>query len=484
VRVLSAIALAAFVTLLAACNSISSQGAGGGAGVGSVPAMMQLADSSGSIKHIVILFQENRSFNSMFMGFPGAETSRFGACRRYQPPRDKHVYCPDNKPVKLRPTPLESHCYPDCNGGADIAHQYNTFVTESDKDPKTGVLRMDRFDAIERGTNGGDGPAGLFPYSYVEPSESKPYWDLASQYALADHMFSSEKSDSFPAHQELIAGTTALNDKESLVDSPSQPFWGCDAPSITRTPVIFKDGTIKVDGPFPCFDKYKTIAEVLDQANIPWHYYVQAMFGKYEDFSGRTWNGFDVIKSVRYTSRWKNIIHPNNRVLKDAASGTLPAVSWVIPTLHDSDHPAAACPNGPSWVTRVVDAIGKGPQWKSTAILITWDEWGGWYDGVPPPQLDYTTLGIRVPLIVISPYVKKHYVSKTQYEFGSLLKFIEQNFGTASLGTTDVRANSIADMFDFTQQPATFQPFPIPPPKPCNKITDQELIEDEGGAPG
>jgi phospholipase C len=484
VRVLSAIALAALVTLPAACNSISSQGTSAGVSGGSLPSPLQRADSSGQIKHIVILFQENRSFNSMFMGFPGAETSRFGACRRFKPPGDKHVYCPDNRPVKLRPIPLESKCFPGCNGGADIAHQYNTFITESDKDPKTGILRMDGFDAIQNGTNGGDGPAGLFPYSYVESSETKPYWDLASQYALADHMFSTEKSDSFPAHQELIAGTTALNDEESLVDSPSVPFWGCDAPPGTTTPVLFKDGRYKPLGPFPCFDKYKTIAEVLDQANIPWHYYVQAMYGKYEDFSGRTWNAFDVIKSVRYTARWKNIIHPNNRVLKDAASGTLPAVSWVIPTLHDSDHPAAACPNGPSWVTRVVDAIGKGPQWKSTVILVTWDEWGGWYDGVPPPQLDYTTLGMRIPLIVISPYVKKHYVSKTQYEFGSLLKFIEQNFGTASLGTTDVRANSIADMFDFTQQPSTFQPFPIPPPKPCNKITDQELIEDEGGAPG
>jgi phospholipase C len=481
VRKLHALAALALLTLLAACNTSSQQQGTGG----TMPASnLQIADSSGAIKHIVILFQENRSFNSMFMGFPGADTRRFGACRRYKPPGSKHVYCPDDRPVKLHKVLLESSCYPGCNGGADIAHQYNTFLTESDKDPKTGVLRMDRFNAIEWGTNGGGPPAGLFPYAYVDPAETKSYWDMASAYGLADHMFSSEKSDSFPAHQELIAGTTALNDQESLVDSPSVPFWGCDAPAGTYTPVLLKDGRYRLKGPFPCFNQYKTIADVLDAANVPWHYYVQAMFGKYEDFSGRTWNGFDVIKSVRYHSDWKNVIHPNYRVLQDAADGTLPSVSWVIPTLHDSDHPAAACPNGPSWVTRVVDAIGKGPQWKSTAILITWDEWGGWYDGVPPPQLDYTTLGIRVPLIVISPYVRKHYVSKTQYEFGSLLKFIEQTFGTASLGTTDVRANSVSDMFDFTQQPSAFTPFPIPSPKPCNKVSDQQLIEEEGGAPG
>ena len=98
---------------------------------------------------------------------------------------------------------------------------------------------------------------------------------------------------------------------------------------------------------------------------------------------------------------------------------------------------------------------------KTPLILITWDEWGGWYDGVPPPQLDYATLGMRVPLIIISPYAKKHYVSKTQYEFGSILKFIEQNFGTGSLGSTDVRANSIGDALDFTQQPSAFKPIPI-----------------------
>ena len=118
------------------------------------------------------------------------------------------------------------------------------------------------------------------------------------------------------------------------------------------------------------------------------------------------------------------------------------------------------------------------------ADSVTWDEWGGWYDGVPPPQLDYTTLGMRVPLIIISPYAKKHYVSKTQYEFGSILKFIEQNFGTASLGSTDVRANSIGDALDFTQKPTPFKPIRSRHSKMLGHPSNEELIEDEGGAPG
>jgi phospholipase C len=479
VHILRAFVAAAFIATVTACTSSTITTPPGPPTTGPTGA------PASSIQHVVILFQENRSFNSMFMGFPGAETATQGACKRWKSPFGK-VYCPDSQPVALKPILLESKCFPSCNeGGADIAHQYDTFKTESDEDPATKMLRMDGFDAINTGTTGLGPPAGLYPYAFVVKKETKAYWDMASQYALADHMFSTEKSDSFPAHQELIAGTTALNANESLVDSPSQPHWGCDAPTGTTTPVIFKNGHIDPNGPFPCFNQYKTIADSLDSAGVSWKYYVQAMSGPNEDFSGDVWNAFDAIKSVRYGADWKkNIVNPNSQVMKDAAAGKLPAVSYVIPTLADSDHPASACPNGPNWVTRVVNAIGESPEWKNTAIIVTWDEWGGWYDGVPPPQLDYVTLGNRIPLIVISPYAKKHYVSKTQYEFGSLLKFIEQNFGAPSIGTTDVRANSISDIFDFTQKPSAFKPIPVPPTKNCTGLSPAKLIEDEGGAPG
>ncbi|HEY1680772.1 MAG TPA: alkaline phosphatase family protein [Candidatus Tumulicola sp.] len=476
-HIIRAIFAFAFVAALTACSStITTPG---------TPHAIPSSNPTGSIRHVVILFQENRSFNTLFMGFPGAETNRAGACRRWKSSYGK-VYCPENKPVTLRPILLESKCTgSSCTGQTDIAHQYSTFEIESDEDPATGVLRMDRFDAIRKGTTGLGPPAGLYPYGYVIPSETKAYWDMASQYTLADHMFSTEKSDSFPAHQELIAGTTALNDHESLVDSPSTTQWGCDAVPKSHTPVLFKDGRYVVNGPFPCFDQYKTIADVLDASNVSWKYYVQSISGKDKDLSGTLWNGFDAIKAVRYGPDWKkNIVHPNRRVIDDAAAGKLAAVSWVIPTLFDSDHPASACPNGPNWVSRVVNSIGESRDWKNTLILITWDEWGGWYDGVPPPQLDYTTLGMRVPLIIISPYAKKHYVSKTQYEFGSILKFIEQNFGTASLGSTDVRANSIGDALDFTQQPSAFKPIPVPPAQNCAHRSNSEIIEEEGGAPG
>ncbi len=196
------------------------------------------------------------------------------------------------------------------------------------------------------------------------------------------------------------------------------------------------------------------------------------------------WNGYDAIKAVRYGSDWKNNIStPNTNVFRDLQNKTLPAVSWVIPTLADSDHPASGCDKGPHWVTSVVNAIGKSSYWKSTAIVVLWDDWGGFYDPVPPPQLDYTSLGMRVPMIVISPFARNHYVSKTQYEFGSVLKFIEQNFGAASLGTTDARATSIADAFNYKQSTA-FKPFAEPIPHACHPAASvREIIEKAGGIP-
>ena len=139
-------------------------------------------------------------------------------------------------------------------------------------------------------------------------------------------------------------------------------------------------------------------------------------------------------------------------------------------------------------MTSVVNAVGQSPYWNSTAIVVIWDDWGGFYDNVPPPQLDYTSLGMRVPLVVISPFARRHYISKTQYEFGSILKFIEQNFGTASLGTTDARANSIVDIFDFKQKPGKFQPFIAPYDQAYflhrrGNTQSEEIIEKDGGPP-
>ena len=236
------------------------------------------------------------------------------------------------------------------------------------------------------------------------------------------------------------------------------------------------------------------MADVLDTANVSWKFYVEAFTGNNADFSGEVWNSFDPIKSVRYGPDWKkNVSTPNTNIFTDIKNRQLPAVSWLIPTLADSDHPASGSNTGPSWVTSVVNAVGQSSYWNNTAIVVVWDDWGGWYDNVPPAQPDYTSLSMRVPLLVISPWAKHGFVSHTEYNFGSMLKFVEQNFGTGTLGTTDASANSIGDVFDYTQTPPHFHPFDAPydmqfflrhRPSPIGAVVHGEERRRSGLAPG
>ena len=150
-------------------------------------------------------------------------------------------------------------------------------------------------------------------------------------------------------------------------------------------------------------------------------------------------------------------------MLKDASNDNLASVDWVTPSHADSDHPAYRGDEGPSWVSSVVNAVGQSSYWPTSAIIVVWDDWGGFYDNANPPKLDYRGLGIRVPCLIISPYAKQNYVTHVQYEYGSILRFIEEvnglaagSIGPKSKGYTDGRAASLDDAFDFTQQPRKF----------------------------
>ena len=154
-----------------------------------------------------------------------------------------------------------------------------------------------------------------------------------------------------------------------------------------------------------------------------------------------------------------------NKIINDIASSNLASVSWVIPNSSVSAHSGVNNGGGPSWVASIVNAIGSSPYWADTAIIITWDDWGGWYDHVAPPSvINSYEYGFRVPLVVVSPYAKPQYVSHQVYDFGSILKFIENTFGlqTVSSGYADALAtNDLSDCFDFNQTPLTFQTVPM-----------------------
>ena len=384
------------------------------------------------IKHLVVIVQENRSFENVFAGFPGANTRSYGYWHSKKVPLHEVTFTPPNPTMR------------------DMVHDWSSAHQGWDKGA------MDGFgdNTFSQGTG-----VAMWPYAYLKRSLVKPYWDLASQYVLADRMFPTMFGASFTAHLDLISGTTDLAPKVSEVDWPDGSHWGCDAnPGTTTslvTPTQFEPGA----GPFPCFTQFRTMADTLDAAKVSWRYYAPGVNSG--DVGGLVWSEFSAIKNVRYGPDWANVVSPQTTVLADAASGNLAQMTWVIPDYLDSDHSAANSDQGPSWVSAVVNAIGTGPDWKTTAIVLVWDDWGGWNDHMPPPQLDWKGLGIRVPAIVISPYAKKGYVDHTQYEFSSILRLAEQTFnlpavGPASFGYTDTRATSMFDAFDFTQKPRAF----------------------------
>ncbi len=173
------------------------------------------------------------------------------------------------------------------------------------------------------------------------------------------------------------------------------------------------------------------------------------------------WSAYQAINPVYNGPDWSNDVVQNPaQFLTDVSGGKLASVTWVTPTDANSDHAGARSATGPQWVASVVNAVGESTFWKDTTIFIMWDEWGGWYDHVAPPYVDYDGLGIRVPLLIVSPYAKHGYVSHVQYEHGSILKYVEDTFGLARLAASDRRAHSpVPDAIDYKQKPRAFTPF-------------------------
>jgi phospholipase C len=218
-----------------------------------------------------------------------------------------------------------------------------------------------------------------------------------------------------------------------------------------------------VHGPFPCFG-YETSAKTLDHAGVSWAYYAPTVGGVNY---GQIWSGFDAIWQVRFGQDWaRNVKSPESTIFNDIAQKRLRAVSWIVPAWVNSDHAGSLSTTGPDWVAAIVNAVGESEYWNDTAIVVMWDDWGGWYDHVVPPQYGdpqthaYEGLGFRVPAIVISPYAKAGYISHQQHEIASSLHLIEAVFGLPSLHGADARADTFGDMFDFSQPPLKFHKIP------------------------
>jgi phospholipase C len=427
------------------------------------------------IAHVVIVIQENRSFDNLFATFPGADGATAGAAAAMPAPIAS-ACAAEGQPVITKPTmvPLTQVSligagFPKNFGeGNDLSHVYSGYQTDYDGGP------MDGFDLTSFGPDGSSTESTCtYTYQYVNPQEIQPYWDMAEQYVLADHTFQTQGSGTFTAHQDLIAGATVVNFggyDGSVIDNPTWFPWGCDAKSSTVTSMLTTTGKYLRDkGPWPCFS-YATMRDLLDTKKVSWKYYAQAVQkpnGPQHGDTAGIWSAFDAIDAVRHDPKeWgTNVTASDLKIFKDISNGHLPAVSWITPDAQNSDHPqehqnGKLVDDGPSWVASIVNAVGQSKYWKSSAVIILWDDWGGFYDHEPPPFFDQAGgLGFRVPMLIVSPYVQAH-VEHTQYEYGSILKFIEQNWNLGSLGTTDQRATSIGNAFDFTQKPRPFKVIP------------------------
>jgi phospholipase C len=395
------------------------------------------------IKHVVFLIKENRSFDNLFGRFPGADGATTGL-------RDGKIV-PLTRGVMRVPGKLPHHYW---DAAADYDHG-----------------KMDGFahDTVSR----------TYAYTQMRPDQIPNYWAWAKRFVLSDRFFAPAMGPSFPNHLYAIAGQSAgsHDTPDNIVPTDgSAKSWGCDAPASERVTVVDADGdSTRVS---PCFDM-KTEGDALDERGVSWRAYAAT-----SEQSGYIWSAFGAVRHIREGDAWDEHIRPVGSFAADALNGDLPAVSWVTPTYWVSDHPdsgANLC-SGENWTTRVIDSLMLGPDWKSTAVFLTWDEWGGFYDHVRPPQVDRFGLGFRVPLLVISPYARAGTIDHHWGEFDSVLRFIDENWGIAGrLTARDAHASDLAYDFDFTRRP--IPPSPLPFRTDCARYALPEAPADVGTAP-
>jgi trimeric autotransporter adhesin len=393
------------------------------ASVGSVSGSSTLVVTP--IQHVVVIFQENRTPDNLF-----------GSNPNFLPGVDIATSGVNSNGVQI---PLTADVLAN---NYDLGHSHASFEAMYDNGNMDGADNV----VVICNPAGGSCPPANPQFKYVDNSTGllNPYFQLAEQYTFGDRMFQTNQGPSFPAHQFIISGTSAPTATSDLfaAENPQGGTLpgsdtGCTAPSNQTVLMIDPTGN-ESSRQYPCFD-HGVLTDLLDNAEISWRYYAPT--------AGSLWTGPNAIEHLRNGPDWANVVIPQSKVLSDIASGDLAGVSWVIPTSQNSDHAGSNDGGGPSWVASVVNAIGSSPYWSNTAIIITWDDWGGWYDHVPPTIINSYEYGFRVPLIVVSPYAKQAYVSHVTHDFGSILKFIEGTFNLPSLGYADVPADDLSDCF-------------------------------------
>ncbi len=304
------------------------------------------------IKHIVFIVKENHTFDSYFGRFPGVNGATTGVV--------KVNGVRHNIPLNDAPNVSQNYC-----------HEFNCAKIAYDNG------KMDAFNLNARQY------CGSPPYECYQaalPSLIPNYWSYAQHFVLNDNTFSSLRGASFPNHLYIVAAGSGKDAAHSVISNPSGEqiiphggsSWGCDARSQTRVQLL--NGS-KV---FPCFG-FSTLADDMQKANVSWKYYAPA-----KNEGGYIWSTLDAFGSIRNTSLWQSHVVNWTSFAQDAQSGKLPAFSWLVAPWQDSEHNTTPTCDGENWTVQQINAVMRGPDWSSTAIFLTWDDWGGYYDHVAP----------------------------------------------------------------------------------------------------
>lgn len=361
--------------------------------LGLVPLQVAPAtDGTIPIDHIIVIFQENRTFEDYFGTYPGANGLNPELALPVSP----------NSNVKVRPFHLNS------------TNMYMTNVQDLNHAATVARIaydngKMDGFVYAEKSE---------LTMGYYDYTDIPCYWDYASRFVLMDNFFSSEMGPSLPNHLYLIAAQS-----DNLTENADHFAFG-----------------------------FKTVVDELDNHHISWKYYDDGELGY---ATAGLWNPLPAFESFKKNQTRMENLARNGQFLIDLAHGTLPNVAWVMPRVQESEHPPEDVVVGEHYVVSLVNAVMNSTYWKSCAIFVTWDDYGGFYNHVPPPQLDSFGLGFRVPCLIISPYARQGYIDHSQSEFSSILKFIETAYSLPPLTQRDATTSNMLEAFDFSQRPRT-----------------------------
>jgi len=404
------------------------------------------ARAQSPIQHIVFILKENHTFDNYFGAFPGVNGATTGI-------------------VKVNGVDQVIPLNPAIDQPIDYNHTWKGAHTSYDGGA------MDAFNLASSKCS----TSPFLCYQVGSQSFIPNYWSLAQNYVLNDNSFSSLEGPSFPNHLFTVAAGSGPDIQHSVINNPAIPSghaWGCDSPSGS-TVQLFNNTKV-----FPCFS-YATLADEMQAAGVSWKYYAPPSTDK-----GYIWSSLDAFSQIRNTSLWtSNVVNWQN-FTTDAQSGKLPAFSWVTPPWVNSEHPSTSTCVGENWSTQLINAVMSGPNWASTVIVLTWDDFGGFYDHVTPPAIDGVGYGFRVPFLVISPYAYANnnpgnpHVDHTQLEFSSVVRFAEETFNLPSLGRRDATAGDLMSVLDFSQ---VHNPTDILPTRTCTGVhiaTPPAVIDD------